>query len=70
MTVTGTISYKEVMLTIEADATPYVPSTYEQPAEGGEFDIYSVKVGDIEIFDLLSAETIQEIAEQYTLKAF
>jgi hypothetical protein len=75
MTVTGTINFRETDLEIEADATPYVPARWTlsngdpgYPAEGGEFDIYSVKVAGVEIFELLSPETIQEIAEQYCSK--
>ena len=69
----GTVGFKGVDLYIKYEATPFVPEVRYlsngdpgYPAEGGDFDIYSISVEGIEIIGLLSDETIKKIEETYT----
>jgi hypothetical protein len=73
----GTLEVKGIELEIEYEATPYIPARWTlsngdpgYPAEGGEFDIYTVKVKGVDIIELLSDEMIQYIAECFTSKSY
>ena len=64
------ISYKEVEMVIEYEATPYVPAVWYlsngdpgYPAEGGEFNIMDVLVEDVSIANLLSGEQFSDIEQ-------
>lgn len=71
---TGSVTYKDIELEIDYDTTPFVPEVRYlpngdpgYPAEGGDFDVEAVRLvgSDVDIFELLSDKTIDEIAEKY-----
>lgn len=71
---TGPVTYKGIELEIDYYATPFVPEVRYlsngdpgYPAEGGDFDVEAVRLigSDVDIFELLSDETIDGIAEAY-----
>ena len=69
---TGEINFRGVDLEIEYEATPYRPAVYYlsngdpgYPEEGGDFDIGAVYVGGVDIFELLTEDTLQLIATAY-----
>lgn len=53
----------EKVITVEATYNKYYPATYEEPEEGGDFDIESVCLGDLDITDLITEEGWDEIHE-------
>jgi len=62
---------KEHDLTVSFDATPYVPARMYlsngdpgYPAEGGDFDIYSIKKNGIELIGRLNSAQIDRIQDQ------
>lgn len=70
----GTVIYKGVLLQIEFDHTPVIPEVWTlsngdpgYPAQGGDFDIESVKLdgSDVEIFEFFSEEQLTEIENAY-----
>lgn len=71
---TGPVTYKTIELEIDFYATPFIPEVRYlsngdpgYPAEGGDFDVESVRLAgsDVDIFELLSDETIQAIGTAY-----
>jgi len=72
MNSSGSLEFKGVTLDIEFEATEYVPAKmYEDngdpgsPEEGGDFTIETVLVEGVNIIELLSEDTILDIARQY-----
>jgi len=68
----GNITFRGIDLYIEYEWSEYIPEKMYlsngdpgYPAEGGDFDIYAVLVGEIDIIGLLSDKTISEIAEKF-----
>lgn len=64
------INFRGVDIRVHYEATPYVPAVYYlsngdpgYPAEGGDFDIYSVEVEGVNIWELLSEDTLDKIAQ-------
>jgi len=71
---TGPVTYKGIDLEIDYYATPYVPARYYldngdpgYPAEGGDFDIESVRLIDstVDIYDLFTEEQLKEIVQAF-----
>ncbi len=68
----GSIKFRGIKLDIEFEATQYVPAKmYEDngdpgsPEEGGDFDIYTILLNGVDIWELLDDQTIEEISRQY-----
>lgn len=61
----GNIIFRGIELYIEYEYNMFISQTYESPSEGGDFNIYLIGIGDVDIIDLLDEATINEIAEQY-----
>jgi len=57
------ITYCDIEMQIEYEATPYYPQTYEHPAEGGDFDINEVIVGGVNIISLISKDDMDKIQQ-------
>ena len=65
-----TITYCDIEMQIEYEATPYRPAVYYlsngdpgYPEEGGDFDIYEVIVGGANIISLIKDEDMDEIQQ-------
>lgn len=59
---------KDIEVLARFTFSPFVPATYWQPAEGGEIEIIGVEtIGKVDIIDHLSAETLEDLAEQIEL---
>jgi hypothetical protein len=74
-TETGTITYKGIELNITYEYTPYEPFTLYDvdggigyPSEGGELYILKVEICGVDIYELLSEDTITDIEEMYKQK--
>lgn len=61
----GNIIFRDIDLYIEYEYTEFIPQTYESPSEGGDFNIYLIGIGDVDIIELLDEATINRIAIQY-----
>lgn len=73
----GYVTYKNIELEIDYYSTPYVPEVRYlpngdpgHPAEGGDFDVEAVRLlgSKVDIFELLSPETIHEIGSAFIEK--
>lgn len=77
---TLTINFKDIEFELEGSYTPYRPATmYNRfgdpgdPAEGGNFDLEVVKIGEADVAEVLSKDTLdaltnsaeEQCAEQY-----
>jgi len=69
-TVNITFGDDDVEMEVSYEATPYRPAVYYlsngdpgYPEEGGDFDIFEVRVNGINIIKSLSAEDFDEITE-------
>ena len=70
MTGSVTITYCDIEMEIVYEATPFVPEVRYlsngdpgYPAEGGDFDIYEVIVGGVNIISLINNEDMEKIQE-------
>ena len=70
MTGSVTIMYCDIEMRIEYEATPFVPEVRYlsngdpgYPAEGGDFDVYEVIVGGVNIISLISSEDLDKITD-------
>ena len=63
MNKTVDVTYAGIDFTISGSYSPYVPATRLDPAEGGNFEDYTVCIGDNDLTDLLSDDVIQYIME-------
>lgn len=69
-TVTITFGESDIEMEIGYEATPYRPEVRYlsngdpgYPAEGGDFDIYEVRVGGVNIISLISKNDMDKIQE-------
>lgn len=67
------ITYHGVALYVEYDYSDYVPEVRwlmngdpGYPAEGGDFDITSVMIKDVQIFEMLTEDQLKEIEDIIT----
>lgn len=61
---------KDIEVLARFTFSPFVPATYWQPAEGGEIEIIGAEtIGKVDIIDQLSAEALEELAEQIELNS-
>jgi len=63
MTKTVEVTYAGIDFTVTGYYAPYVPANFLDPAEGGNFEDYSVYLGDNDLTDLLSDDVLQYIME-------
>jgi len=59
---------KDIEVLARFTFSPFIPATYWQPEEGGEIEIFGVEtIGKEVIIGQLSAEALEELAEQIEL---
>jgi hypothetical protein len=56
-------SADDIVLDVEFTATPYIPATYDDPAEGGEVEVQAIYLEGLEISGIL-AQWVLDLAEE------
>lgn len=57
------IEYKGIKLLVEGTYEEGEEETWEHPGAASEFDVNSIFVGDVDIYDLFSAMDLEDIVE-------